>query len=207
MYKLILFDFDGTIANTLDVGLPIYNQLAKKYNFVEIKSIEEITKFNLIDSIKSHKISKIKFPFYLREFLKLLNKNIENVKIYDGMKEVIRKLNKDYKLGIISANSKENITKFLEMNDLKFCFDFVYNYPLLFGKSKVFKKILKSKKLNKKDIIYIGDEVRDVMAANKTEIDIIAVTWGINNKNLLQTKKPKFIAEKPIDILKYFYKN
>ena len=201
MYKLIIFDFDGTIANTIDAGIPIFNDMARRRGFKELKDFNEVRNVNIKQFIKDHKISRIKFIFYLREFLKKLNPEIYKIKPYDGMENVIKRLNKDYKLGIVSANSKENIKAFLELNDLKYYFDFVYNYPLLLGKSQVFKKIIKEKKLDKKDLIYIGDEDTDVFAAKKTGIDVIAVTWGVKNKSFLKTKNPTFIADKPEEIL------
>ena len=66
------------------------------------------------------------------------------------------------------------------------------------------KKIIKEKKFDKKDLIYIGDEDSDIKAAKKAGIDSIAVVWGMKNKELLRNKKPTFIAEKPEDILSFF---
>ena len=202
MYKLILFDFDGTIANTIDLGIPIYNELARKHKFLEIKSIDEVTQFSLKDFVKNHKISRFKFLFYFREFLKKLTSDMKKVEVYKGMDKVIKKLNKDYRLGIVSSNSKENINIFLEIQNLNYYFDFVSNYNLVFGKSKMFKKIMKIKKLNKTDLIYIGDEVRDIEACKKAGIDSIAVIWGMNNKTILKNKNPTYIVDKPEDILK-----
>src|SRR3989344_8347578 len=165
MYKYIIFDFDGTIADTLDAGLPIYNEMARKHGFKEIRNLEGLRSITLREFIKRHKISRLRFLFYLRELLKRLNKDMNIVKPYKGMDNVIEKLNKKYKLGIVSANSKENILKFLELNEMRYCFDFVYNYPLLLGKSKAFKKIIKEKKLKKDEIIYIGDDHSDITAA------------------------------------------
>ena len=206
MYKLIIFDFDGTIANTIEIGIPIFNKLANKYNFVELKKLEELQNTTLKEFFRTHKISKIRFPFYFREFLEDLNKSIDDVKIYPDIKEVIKKLNKHHKLGIVSANTKENIQKFLKKNNLEFCFDFIYNYPLIFGKSRVFKKLIKEKKLKKEDLIYIGDELRDIEASKKAGMNIISVTWGFNNKNILKKENPNFIADKPEDILLFFKK-
>ena len=179
MYKYIIFDFDGTIADTLDAGLPIYNEMARKHGFKEIRNLEGLRSITLREFIKRHKISRLRFLFYLRELLKRLNKDMNIVKPYKGMDNVIKKLNKRYKLGIVSANSKENILKFLELNDLKYCFDFVYNYQLFLGKSQAFKKIIKGKKLSKDDIIYIGDEDSDIIAAKKAGIEIDKLIWLI----------------------------
>ena len=202
MYKLILFDFDGTIGNTIEFGIPIYNELAKKYNFLEIKDISELSNYSVNDFIKMHKINRIKLPFYFKKLLLKLKKDMQNVKIYPGMKEVIKKLNKKYKLGIVSANRKENIELFLKKNGLEYCFDFVENYSLFFGKARKLKKLIKEKKLRKNEVIYIGDEVRDIEECKKAGIEIMSVTWGFHKKSTLEKKKPKYLINETNQILK-----
>src|SRR3989338_7645337 len=96
MYKYIIFDFDGTIADTLDAGLPIYNEMARKHGFKEIRNLEGLRSITLREFIKRHKISRLRFLFYLRELLKRLNKDMNIVKPYKGMDNVIKKLNKRY---------------------------------------------------------------------------------------------------------------
>jgi|SRR3989344_8322766 len=206
MYKIILFDFDGTIANTIDIGIPLYNKLARKYNLLEIKNKYELRNFSIREFIKNHKISKLKILFHFNEFLKLLNKNIEKIKIYNNMDLVIKELNKKYKLGILSANSKENIKKILKNNNLDYCFDFIEDYSFLFGKSKAIKKIIKKYKIKKQDLIYIADDASDITETKKAGIDIISVVWGFNKKETLEKKKPRFIAEKPEDIILFLEK-
>jgi len=61
MYKLVLFDFDGTIANTLDAGIPLFNEFARKYGFLEIRDKEEVRGFSLNQFIKNHRMSRTKF--------------------------------------------------------------------------------------------------------------------------------------------------
>ncbi|MBI2671761.1 HAD-IA family hydrolase [Candidatus Woesearchaeota archaeon] len=199
MYKFILFDFDGTIANTVDAGIPLYNELARKYGFIEIKRKEEIRSHSLKEFVKIHKISRTRFIFYFRELLKNLNDEMDKVKPYEGMLEVVRELKKHYKLAILSTNSKENINKFLKAHKMDIYFEFIENYSLLLGKSKKINKIMRKRNLEKDELLYIGDEIRDINATKKAGVDIIAVTWGFHKKEILQEKNPKFIAENPND--------
>ena len=78
-------------------------------------------------------------------------------------------------------------------------FDFIYTGKSVFGKKNIIKKAMKQQKINRNKIIYVCDEIRDIEAAKKLEIKIIAVTWGYNNKNALE-KDPDFIIDVPEDL-------
>ena len=203
MYKLVLFDFDGTIANTLDAGIPLFNEFARKYGFLEIRDKEEVRGFSLNQFIKNHRMSRTKFIFYFKKFLKRLNSKMDKVKPYDGITDVFKELKINYRMAILSTNSKENIVRFLNRNNLLFYFEFIENYSLLLGKSNKIKRIMRKMNLKKNEVVYIGDDIRDIKASQKSGIDIIAVTWGFHKKEILKEKNPTFIAEKPQDIIKF----
>ena len=62
--------------------------------------------------------------------------------------------------------------------------------------------ILKEHKLKRKEVVMIGDEIRDVKAANKAKVDAIAVTWGFNTSDRLMTGSPRHIVEKPEELFR-----
>jgi phosphoglycolate phosphatase len=66
--------------------------------------------------------------------------------------------------------------------------------------------MLKNKNLTNDDVIYVGDETRDIEAAKKCGVRILSVAWGFNNSKVLAEKNPDWIAEKPADILTYVNK-
>lgn len=64
--------------------------------------------------------------------------------------------------------------------------------------------LLRKYGIRPEETIYVGDETRDIEAARKTNIEIIAVSWGYNSKQLLEKQKPDFLIDKPrqlVDIL------
>lgn len=83
---------------------------------------------------------------------------------------------------------------------------FVYSGQNIFGKDKVINRLLKEQEINKALAVYIGDETRDVEAAQKLGMKVIAVTWGFNSKKVLQTLNPDAIVEKPQDLIRWFDK-
>lgn len=72
---------------------------------------------------------------------------------------------------------------------------------VLFSKKDNILEIKEIKFIDDNNVVYIGDETRDVEAAKKVGIEIISVCWGFNYKEILQTLNPNFIVESPEEIL------
>lgn len=116
------------------------------------------------------------------------------------MKETFIALNKDgFTLGIVTSNSKTNVESFLETNGINFI-DFVHGDVGIFGKARKLQAVIKNSGYTIDEVIYIGDEVRDIEAAKIIGIKVIAVTWGFNNKEALEKKSPDYIVSKPNQI-------
>ena len=203
MIKLIIFDFDGTIADTLDSFLEIMDNLSEEFNFKKIKR-QEVNKLKdkkPREILKNLGISMFKLPSLVKRVRLELNKEIKNVKPTVSIKPSLLKLKRKYKLVILTSNSEENVKTFLKNNSLNL-FDKIYSGSSVFGKNKLIKNILRNNKLNKDEVIYIGDEVRDIEACKKLGVKIIAVAWGYNSKRILKKNKPNFLIENPEEILK-----
>lgn len=202
--KLVLFDFDGTIADTLHVVIDVANSISSEFGYkkIERKDIVKLRSKHAYDVLKYLKFPLIKMPFILKKVRIELGKRIRNFKPTKGIKKVITELNKhNYKLGILTSNSKNNVIEFLKRNNLDM-FDFVYSGTSIFGKGGLIKKILRIYNIKPKNMVYIGDEVRDIEAAKKANVAVIAVCWGYNSKRILKKQKPDFLVDKPEDIIK-----
>jgi len=200
--QYIIFDFDGTIANTFNVIKELGKELKKEYtgedvNFDDIKD-NEIKYF-----FKKFKVPLYKLPIIVKQVKKQLSFRIENdIKTFPGMKKVLSKLNDKYKLAILSSNSKENIIKFLQRNKLGEYFEFIHSDSSIFGKHISINNMIKKYNLDPSKIIYVGDEKRDIVACKKSKIEMIAVTWGYNSRKFLLKSKPKYIVDGPSGLLK-----
>jgi len=72
----------------------------------------------------------------------------------------------------------------------------------LTSKSKHLKAIRKTFSLRSEEILYVGDELRDVKASQKAGIPIAAVTWGFNSRESLAAEKPEYLFNQPADFLR-----
>jgi len=201
---IVIFDFDGTIADTLPVIKQIIIRLAKSFGF-KTPSENQIDRYRSKQYktiIKELQIPLYKIPFLLQAGRKKMLSLIPQTDIFPGMKPLITKLvNKDYIVAILTSNSKINVQSFL--NKHKIPINIIHSEFNLFGKGNALNRLIKQYNWNKNKIVYIGDETRDIEACKKAKIDIIAVSWGFNKKALLNDSHPTLIANQPEDIYKF----
>lgn len=202
--KVIIFDFDGTIADTFDAIVRITNRLSTEFGY-KPASAEDVVKFRELtpkEIIKQSGISIFKLPFILKKVKGDLNSEIESVAPVSGIKEVLLDLkNKGYNLGIITSNSKANVNIFLQCHGLKDVFSFIGSGTTIFGKNKIINKFLMHENINLKQAIYVGDEARDIDAAKRSNIKVIAVSWGFNSKEVLARQHPDFLIHHPQELI------
>ncbi len=70
----------------------------------------------------------------------------------------------------------------------------------------VLKRMCNKHKIKNNEVIYVGDEDRDIIASKKVKIKTIAVTWGFNSKNKLIKENPDYLVDSPIQITKQILK-
>lgn len=201
-YKYVMFDFDGTIANSFPLFLEIVQELSTTYNYRRISAMEG-------ENLRSHppkyileylRLSRWKIPFYGYTMKKRFRNSILDVKLFSGMTEEIRILRESgLRLAIVSGNSKENVKACLEGHNIDIFDDYVCDVGFS-RKSRYIKKLIRKNGYDLSEVLYIGDEIRDIQASKKTGIDIGCVSWGFNTLDSLIQYKPKFVFNAPNDI-------
>lgn len=197
--KIYCFDFDGTLADTVPLIVGAVNRLLKEGGEEEIGDdiIEELKNKGVRKMVKRMNISLLKMFFISRRVRVEMSKEIKKAKVKEGIKDVLEELSKrGYILGILTSNSRRNVVEFLKESDLPL-FDFIITSSI-FGKKRKIKKIKK-----RGEVVYIGDEIRDVEAGKGAGVSTIAVTWGVNSEESLLSANPDMVAREPKDILKF----
>lgn len=204
--KAIIFDFDGTIADTLPFIFEKVAKIAKMYNIENDKDlIKKIKILTPKEIIKKLKIKWFQFPFIFWEIKKAqkeLYNNLDRIKIFSGIKNLLKSLKKRrIRVFIYSSNIKKNIDYFLKKNKIDSFFEKIYVGGNFFGKDKDLLDILKKENLKKDEVFYVGDEIRDVLACHKAKIKIIGVEWGLAGRDGFKKHKPNFLIKKPHELL------
>lgn len=203
MEKFLMFDFDGTIVNSRDLIIELYNEIAEREHYKKIDTVDIVglSNISITDRCKRLNIPLHKIPFIALEVRKHYKKGLPNLKIDGPIAALLHRLKKEgFRLGIISSNDKSNIMEFLTNNELDI-FECIFSEKNIFGKHHAINKFIKKNKLEIKDMIYIGDEVRDITACKKIGITVIAVTWGYDSLQYLLENSPDYVANNPKEII------
>jgi phosphoglycolate phosphatase len=198
----LIFDFDGTVAQTLLRIQALFNQVAEQYGLPQIADtdLEAIRELSVGELIARYKVSPWKMLRISHYVNTRLRSDMSRVAAVAGIKEVLRDLKSHgVELGVVTSNTRANVELFLEAQGITE-FGFVHGEKSLFGKGTLLKSVIKKRKLNPADIFYVGDEVRDIEAARVAGIKSIAVTWGFNSPARLKKAQPDYLIGKPTEL-------
>lgn len=200
--KHVIFDFDGTLVDSLPVVVGIANKMVPKLNITD----SELEKIRAMPAREIIKYSGIPYWQVVRLMIKgkrILGKQLDDLKIFKGIDEVIRELHQNgYQISVVSSNSEKIIRQVLRREGIEEYFAGVYGNVGLFNKSRAFKVVLRDQKASADDAIYVGDEVRDIEAARKSQLPVVSVTWGYNAESILAKYKPTYLAHTPKELVK-----
>lgn len=188
----VIFDFDGTLANTLDLVARIYNEHAHEYGARQI-DLSDLTEYRRLGYKKAMKKAGIRWTVLPRLVLFIsreMKQHMGEVKPYEGIVQMLDDLQKnDVSIGVLTSNDAGLVQEFF--NTHKFpVFDFVVSEKTMFGKEKALKRIMKRNSLSQHNTVYVGDEPRDITASNKAGIKVIGVTWGVGGKEAFESTPP-----------------
>ncbi len=202
-YRALVFDFDGTIADTLGETRKIFNAIAPDYGIrtVDETEVPKLRHLSLKEILKELDIPKRRVIPLISRGTTMMRKNIDRLQIIPGMKEALVELrNHTDNFGILTSNTTSNVELFLQNHGIRELFDFVSSTSKLTGKATHLKAIRKTFSLNHSEMLYVGDELRDVKAAQKANIPHAAVSWGFNSRESLLESEPTYLFDHPDEL-------
>ncbi|WP_058306776.1 HAD hydrolase-like protein [Gracilibacillus massiliensis] len=201
--KTIIFDFDGTMVDSKKALIAGWNKLARKANYREMKlsDIEAFRQLSLKAKSEFLRCPLIKIPFLMPKFYSVYRDSIDEVEIINGIKELMDSLKgRGYEIGIISTNSKENISIILKRYNIS-SVSKIYSSTSVFGKDKLLRKFVREQRIPFSQVTYIGDEERDIIACKKVNVRMIWVDWGYDSQEVIEKHSPDYMVHTPEEIL------
>ncbi|MFC5701938.1 HAD hydrolase-like protein [Cohnella faecalis] len=205
MIKHVVFDFDGTIVDSLGAVVDIYNEIAGQYRFTKLDQDRYRALMNvpLRERIKALGVPMHRIFFIrnvARQFKQKYQTQLHLIRMIDGVLEAAERLKEQgYVLSILTSNSEANVREYLRNREISI-FDHVYSANGLFGKHRTINQYRKQHRLSREELIYVGDETRDIQACRKSRVPIIAVTWGVEDRALLAAANPDYLIDRPQEI-------
>src|SRR3989344_1158610 len=191
--KLILFDFDGVLVDTLGVAFSINKGAKPDLSLEEYKSFFEGNIYDAIASGKKKHIPDFDDQFRLQT---------RELKIPDELKKMLRDISPKNTLAIVSSASTDLIQEILEREDVANFFADVFGSDVHSSKIVKTKTLLNKYKVEVKDAVFITDTVGDIIEARECGVKAIAVTWGFHDEATLAKAQPVKIVNTPEDLIK-----
>jgi len=200
-YPVIIFDFDGTLADSFDPALDyVFDVLMPKYHIknLERKNLEALRQMSIGELMTFIPWGFIKIWPIIWEVKKWHDENLHLVSLYPEVPDMVRTLAEaGFTMMILTSNSRPNVEKVLRRYNLLDYFKDIGESGGLFNKPKALKKIMAEYGLKKEELIYVGDEIRDINACQKVGIPIVAVTYGFNGRDGMAKRKPEYLVSSP----------
>jgi phosphoglycolate phosphatase len=191
--KLIIFDFDGTLANTFPTFARVFDQAADKYGFrrLDRDNYVALRGYDARQMMAHHGIPLWKVPAITRFMRAGLADDIGDIALFDGMEQVLRTLKaQGVVLTIVTSNSLVNVQRILGPQNSAL-FDQIECGASLFGKLPKVRKVLAATGIARQDTLLIGDEIRDAKVSAEAGVGFGAVAWGFNHVDALIAQKPQ----------------
>lgn len=191
-YKLALFDFDGTLADSFPWFAGVINDTADRFRFrrVEAHEVDGLRGKSSREMMQILGVSAWKLPFIARYIRKRKAQDLHGIPLFPEAPAALRRLHEaGVTLAMVSSNSEANIRKMFGPQTAALISHYECGSSL-HGKARRFRKVLRRSGVAAADAIAIGDELRDIDAAREAGIAFGAVTWGYTHGAAMIAAKP-----------------
>ena len=198
--SLILFDFDGVLADTLADMLRFAQAVCDELGISHTVVQSDLSELEVMSFATFGQACEMPADL-LDEFVRRCTGKFAGKKsppaIFDGLRDVLRKLAESHLLAVVTGNTEGNVRVFLEEHGLEGCFRAVYGVDM--PGSKVEKIILaKGQFAGEGEAVFmVGDSVSDIRDAREAGVNSIAVSWGHQSIGKLVGAMPDHIVHTP----------
>lgn len=204
-FDLVIFDFDGTLADSLTWFRGALGDVVDKHGLTPITEAraEELRGMAPKAIMDALDIPAWKIPFIAADVRARAAENVDQIHLFDGIRRMIEQLEAEgVKLAVVSSNGETAVKAVLGE---KLCsrFEIFACGAALFGKASVFRKVIRKAGTTPQRTLSVGDEVRDIEAARETGCAAGAVNWGFATEAVLVAHAPDVLFTEPADITRY----
>jgi phosphoglycolate phosphatase len=191
-YKLVVFDFDGTLADSFPFFRASLGTLADAHGFRRLRD-EDLDALRGLDArqlMRHVGLPVWKVPRVAMHFRRLMAQQAESIPLFEGVSGLLQELAaRGVALAVLSSNSRDNVEAVLGAEHTALIKHFDCGVSL-FGKRNKLRGLLARTGVAPADAICVGDEIRDIQAARGVPVAIAAVGWGYTRPDALAEHRP-----------------
>lgn len=200
-YRLAIFDFDGTLADSFPWVLGAMNDVADRFNFRRVREdeLDELRRCDAREVMRRLGVRRWKLPMIARYVRTRMAADVAQIALFEGAAEMIEQLSQaGVKLAVVSANGENTIRTVLGPHARQFG-SFAAGVSL-FGKRGKLLRVSRLAGVSPRDALVIGDEIRDLQAAKAARMAFGAVSWGLTQGEALGARGADMVFRQMSDI-------
>jgi phosphoglycolate phosphatase len=190
-YRLAIFDFDGTLADSLPWFRTSFQETIARFDLAPVspEELEAMRGLSAREIMARLKVSMWQLPAIVSDMRKRKLAAASQTPLFAGIPEMLTDLQRrGIKSAIVSSDSEASVRLVLGPTaSLITRFDCG---AAVFGKHRKFRRVARKLGASPSETICIGDEIRDIEAANAAGMDSGAVAWGYALPAALQAAGP-----------------
>jgi phosphoglycolate phosphatase len=199
MPSLVIFDLDGTLADSFPWFCRHVNDVADKFGFRRVENFEALRHADFRQTFRNLQVPTWKLPAIARHMRGVKSQHLDEISLFPGVEPMLREVSDaGLRLALVSSDSEANARR--QLGGLQNLFEAFDCGASVFGKAAKFRRVVGQAGVKPSDVISIGDEVRDIEAARDVGIACGAVTWGYAAPKILEAMRPDFLFERVEDI-------
>jgi phosphoglycolate phosphatase len=208
---LIIFDFDGVLADTLLDLIQFGQEACDKLGIKHIVKKDDLSNLEVMSFTSYGQACGVPDQL-VDEFVQICLKRIAEKKsppaIFKGVSKVVRRLASNNTLAVITTNSSLNVNAFLIDHGLDGYIRAVYGVDSPGSKAQKISaaRELLSAERKREPVLMVGDSLSDIRAAKEASVISVAVTWGHQSLSHLLTASPDYVAYSPTDLIEIINK-
>ena len=201
-YRLAIFDFDGTLADSFPFFISVFNRIADEHGFrrIDHTHVERLRHFGTREIMRHVGMPAWKLPLAAASFTSLMRENAGQVRLFPHVEHALRELARgDIQLTIVSSNAEDNVRRVLGP-DLASLISQYECGASVFGKTARIRRVLQRAAVAPTSALYIGDQATDAQAARKAGVAFAAVHWGYSPIEVLRQVEPEHEFDLPTSL-------
>jgi phosphoglycolate phosphatase len=202
-YQLIIFDFDGTLADSFPYVVGLFDEVADRHRIqrLDLDQVEMLRGFDAQQMMAYFHVPFWRMPFIARDVQSRMARDIQYITLFDGVGRVLQELSaRGKQIAVVSSNSTANIRKVLGPQNAALIRFFEGGVTLM-GKSPKIRKVMRRCGVAPSQTLLIGDEIRDIQAARQAQVDCGVVAWGYTRLDALVSRTPELVFQTVEDML------
>ncbi len=186
--KLVIFDFDGVLVQSLDLWFDITQE---NNPTITRSEYEAMSYGNYIDAFEQKKL------VYSEESLEAYSTSLLEMKIPKEIISFVKSNSNKYLYTIVSSGNEITIKKILEKEGIEHHFEDILGGQTHRNKTVKISGLLEKNQLENKDAVFITDTLGDLLESREAGVKTVGVLWGLHSREVLEKGTPEIIVDSP----------